>query len=361
MAFDFKKEYKEYYLPPQKPQIVNIPTMQYVAVRGKGDPNEEGGAYKDAVGVLYAVSYTIKMSKMGDHRINGYFDYVVPPLEGFWWQDGVNGFDYADKSSLNWISAIRLPDFVTQEDFDWAVAEATRKKKINCSRAELLKITEGECVQIMHIGSYDDEPVSVAFMDDFLQTNHYQNDLTPTRLHHEIYLSDPRKTAVEKLKTVIRHPVKIIPSITPATASDLPEILTLQYLAYQSEAALFGTKDIPPLRQTLDEVVKEFEEGTILKLVINNNLIIGSIRAKESDGTVYIGKLMVHPDYQKHGYGTMLLNEIEKYYPSKRYELFTSTRSTNNIRLYQKNGYKEFARKAVDGELEFVFMEKFSS
>ena len=208
MAFDFKKEYKEYYLPPQKPQIVHIPTMQYVAVRGKGDPNEEGGVYKDAVGVLYAVSYTIKMSKMGDHRINGYFDYVVPPLEGFWWQDGVNGFDYADKSSLNWISAIRLPDFVTQEDFDWAVAEATRKKKIDCSRAELLKITEGECVQIMHIGSYDDEPATVALMDDFLQANHYINDLTPTRLHHEIYLSDPRKTAVDKLKTVIRHPVK---------------------------------------------------------------------------------------------------------------------------------------------------------
>ncbi len=153
----------------------------------------------------------------------------------------------------------------------------------------------------------------------------------------------------------------LTPTITPATTSDLPEILTLQYIAYQSEAALFGTKDIPPLRQTLDEVVKEFEEGTILKLVINSNLIIGSIRAKESDGTVYIGKLMVHPDYQKHGYGTMLLNEIEKYYPSKRYELFTSTRSTNNIRLYQKNGYKEFARKAVDGELEFVFMEKYSS
>ena len=153
----------------------------------------------------------------------------------------------------------------------------------------------------------------------------------------------------------------LTPTIIPATASDLPEILPLQYLAYQSEAALFGTKDIPPLRQTLDEVVKEFEEGTILKLVINSNLIIGSIRAKESDGTVYIGKLMVHPDYQKHGYGTMLLTEIEKHYPSKRYELFTSTRSTNNIRLYQKNGYKEFARKAVDGELEFVFMEKFSS
>ena len=208
MAFDFKKEYKEFYLPPTKPQIVNVPTMQYVAVRGKGNPNEEDGAYKNAVAILYAVSYTLKMSKKGDHRINGYFDYVVPPLEGFWWQNGVDGFDYSDKSTLNWISAIRLPDFVSQEDFDWAVAEATRKKNLDCTSAELLKITEGECVQIIHIGSYDDEPASVALMDDFLKANNYVNDITAERLHHEIYLSDPRKTAVEKLKTVIRHPVR---------------------------------------------------------------------------------------------------------------------------------------------------------
>ena len=161
MAFDFKKEYKEFYLPPAKPQIVNVPAMQYVAVRGKGNPNEEGGEYQKAVGILYAVSYTIKMSKKGDHRIDGYFDYVVPPLEGFWWQDGVDGCDYSAKDTFNWISLIRLPDFVTKADFDWAVAEASRKKKIDCSRAELLKIIEGECVQIIHVGPYNDEPASI--------------------------------------------------------------------------------------------------------------------------------------------------------------------------------------------------------
>ena len=210
MAFDFKKEYKEFYLPPAKPQIVSVPQMQYVAVRGKGNPNVDGGEYKQAVGILYAVSYTLKMSKKGEHRIDGYYDYVVPPLEGFWWQDGVEGCDYSTKENFNWISVIRLPDFVTQADFDWAVEEASRKKKIDCSHAELLKITEGECVQIMHLGSYDDEPSSVKLMDDFIAANGYKNDLSATRLHHEIYLSDPRKTAPEKLKTVIRHPVRKI-------------------------------------------------------------------------------------------------------------------------------------------------------
>ena len=212
MAFDFKKEYKEFYLPPKKPQIVSVPKMQFVAVRGKGNPNEEGGEYKAAVAVLYAVSYTLKMSKMGDHRIQGYFDYVVPPLEGFWWQikDGaiVSGFDYSDKSTFNWISVIRLPDFVTQKDFDWAKETATAKKGLDCSRAELFTLEEGECVQIMHTGSYDDEPATIKLMDDFALANGYAPDFSATRLHHEIYLSDPRKTSPEKLKTVIRHPVK---------------------------------------------------------------------------------------------------------------------------------------------------------
>jgi len=210
MAFDFKKEYKEFYLPPKKAQIVTVPEMQYVAVRGKGNPNEEGGDYQKAVGLLYAISYTIKMSKKGDHRIEGYFDYVVPPLEGFWWQDGTDGCDYSAKESFNWISVIRLPDFVTKVDFDWAVQEVTKKKGLDCSRAELLKISEGKCVQIMHVGSYDEEPASIKLMNDFLMYSGYENDFTDTRLHHEIYLSDPRKTAVEKLKTVIRHPVKKI-------------------------------------------------------------------------------------------------------------------------------------------------------
>lgn len=208
MAFDFKKEYKEFYLPKNTPQIVTVPPMQYVAVRGMGDPNEEGGAYKAAIAVLYAVAYTIKMSKLGDHRIDGYYDFVVPPLEGFWWQDGVHGVDYSNKSAFHWISVIRLPDFVTQEDFDWAVGEATRKKKLDCSMAEFLTIDEGECVQIMHVGPYDDEPATVAVMDAYLAANGYENDFSDTRLHHEIYLTDARKVAPEKWKTVIRHPVK---------------------------------------------------------------------------------------------------------------------------------------------------------
>ena len=202
------KAYKEFYLPKSRPQIVTVPPMNYIAVRGKDDPNEEGGAYKAAIGVLCAVAYTIKMSKMGDHRIEGYFDFVVPPLEGFWWQEGLTGIDYSDKSTFNWISVIRMPDFVTRADFDWAVAEATRKKKLDCSAAEFLTIDEGECVQIMHLGAFDDEPATVARMDEYIAANGYENDFSDTRLHHEIYLIDARKVAKDKWKTVIRHPVK---------------------------------------------------------------------------------------------------------------------------------------------------------
>lgn len=208
MAFDFKKEYREFYLPKDQPQIVTVPQANYIAVRGRGDPNEDGGAYQAAIGVVYAVAYTIKMSKLGDHRIAGYYDFVVPPLEGFWWQDGADGFDYADKSALSWISVLRLPDFVTKADFDWAVAEAARKKKLDCACAEFWTVDEGLCVQCMHLGAYDDEPATVAAMDAFLEANGYENDFSAVRLHHEIYLSDPRRTAPEKRKTVIRHPVK---------------------------------------------------------------------------------------------------------------------------------------------------------
>lgn len=212
MAFDFKKEFKDFYLPPKKPQIVTVPKMQFVAVRGSGNPNDEDGEYKSALAVQYAISYAIKMSKMCDHRIEGYFDFVVPPLEGFWWQEKngqvVAGFDYADKSSFNWFSVIRLPDFVTQKDFDWAKETATSKKGLDCSNAELFTLEEGECVQIMHVGSYDDEPATVEKMHDFVLANGYVLDFSETRLHHEIYLSDPRKTAPEKLKTIIRHPVR---------------------------------------------------------------------------------------------------------------------------------------------------------
>ena len=208
MAFDFKKEYKEFYLPKNMPQIVTVPPMNFIAVRGEGDPNEEGGAYKAAVSVLYAVAYTIKMSKMGDHSIDGYYDFVVSPLEGFWWQEGLAGIDYSDTSTFNWISVIRMPDFVTKADFDWAVAEATRKKKLDCSAAEYLTIDEGECVQIMHLGAFDDEPATVALMDEYIAANGYENDFSENRLHHEIYLTDARKVASDKWKTVIRHPVK---------------------------------------------------------------------------------------------------------------------------------------------------------
>ena len=208
MAFDYKKEYKEFYMPKNKPSIVEVPTMNYIAVRGKGDPNDENGEYKNAIGILYAVAYTIKMSKKGDHKIEGYFDYVVPPLEGFWWQEGVHEIDYAHKEKFCWISLIRLPDFVTQADFDWAVGTAEKKKGIDCSAVEFLTVSEGLCVQIMHIGAYDDEPKSIKIMDDFIEANGYENDLSSNRLHHEIYLSDARRTAPEKLKTVIRHPIK---------------------------------------------------------------------------------------------------------------------------------------------------------
>ncbi len=207
MAFDFKKEYKEFYMPRNQPEIVTVPAANYIAVRGEGDPNVEGGAYQQAIGVLYAVAYTLKMSYKTDHKIEWFFEYVVPPLEGFWWQDGVSGADYGDKSSFRWISVIRLPDFVTREDFDWAVQTATKKKKLDCSSAEFLTVEEGLCVQVMHLGPFDDEPRTVALMDRYVEENGYVTDLTDQRLHHEIYLSDARKVPSEKWKTVIRHPV----------------------------------------------------------------------------------------------------------------------------------------------------------
>lgn len=209
MTFDFKKEYRQFYLPKQKPEIVMVPAAAYIAVRGKGDPNESEGAYQQAVRILYAIAYTIKMSDRNGYEIDGFFSYVVPPLEGFWRQDGVDGVNYSDKSSFCWISVIRLPEFVRKEDFDWAVQEAEKKKKLDCSSAEFLTINEGLCVQMMHYGSYDDEPASIAVMDEYLSANGYENDFSDTRLHHEIYLSDPRKTEITKRRTVIRHPIKI--------------------------------------------------------------------------------------------------------------------------------------------------------
>ena len=208
MAFDYKKEYKEFYMPANKPSIVTVPKMNYIVVRGKGYPNDESGEYKDSIGLLYAIAFTIKMSYRSSHRIDGYFEYVVPPLEGFWWQEGSDTIDYANKNGFNFISLIRLPDFVTKADFDWAVQEATKKKKADFSKVEFLTYDEGVCVQCMHVGSYDDEPKTVALMHEYMAANGYVLDISESRYHHEIYLSDPRKCAGEKLKTVVRHPIK---------------------------------------------------------------------------------------------------------------------------------------------------------
>ena len=208
MAFDYKKEYKEFYMPKNKPSIVEIPKMNYIAVRGKGNPNDEEGEYKKTIGLLYGIAFTIKMSYKGTHKIDGYFEYVVPPLEGFWWQDGRVGIDYNQKKELNFISIIRLPDFVTKKDFDWAIEEATKKKKQDFSKVEFLTYDEGICVQCMHVGSYDNEPATVELMHKYMEENGYVLDISDKRFHHEIYLSDPRKCNENKLKTVIRHPIK---------------------------------------------------------------------------------------------------------------------------------------------------------
>lgn len=208
MAFDFKKEYKEFYMPKNKPEIVTVPKANYIAVRGKGNPNEIDGAYQKAISILYAVAYTLKMSYKTEHKIEGFFEYVVPPLEGFWWQDNVDGIDYADKAAFNWISVIRLPEFITQKDFEWAVETASEKKKLDCSSAEFLTVDEGLCVQIMHIGAFDDEPQTVALMDEYIAQNGYENDITESRLHHEIYLSDARKVAPENGKPLFAIQLK---------------------------------------------------------------------------------------------------------------------------------------------------------
>lgn len=208
MAFDFKKEYKQFYMPKNKPEIIAVPAANYIAVRGKGDPNAAGGAYQQAISILYAVAYTLKMSYKTAYKIEGFFEYVVPPLEGFWWQENTDGVDHTDKSAFHWISVIRLPDFVKEADFHWAVETATKKKKLDCSSAEFLTVEEGLCVQMMHLGPFDEEPATIAQMDAYLEQNGYANDFSESRFHHEIYLSDPRKVSPEKWKTVIRHPIR---------------------------------------------------------------------------------------------------------------------------------------------------------
>lgn len=208
MAFDYKKEYKEFYLPPRKPGIVTVPEMHFIAVNGKGDPNEPEGEYKAALGMLYAIAFTIKMSYKGSHKIEGYFPYVVPPLEGLWRQGDGGMIDYAHKENFEWTSMIRLPEFVTREEFDWAIREATEKKKQDFSKVQFFTYDEGTCVQCMHIGSYDEEPETIRLMQEYVKEQGYEEDFSDSRLHHEIYLSDPRRVTPDKLRTVIRHPVR---------------------------------------------------------------------------------------------------------------------------------------------------------
>ncbi|MBR3313225.1 MAG: GyrI-like domain-containing protein [Atopobiaceae bacterium] len=208
MPFDFKKEYRDLYQPKTKPSIIKVPPMHFLAVEGAGDPNEVGGTYQRALELLYGLAYTLKMSYKTDHVIDGFYQYVVPPLEGFWWQPGVEGIDYRDKSSFNWVSVIRVPEFVSEADFAWAIETATAKKKLDFSPVQLIEVDEGLCVQCMHVGPYDNEPATVVAMHEFAEAQGYVPDFSDARRHHEIYLSDPRRANPARMRTVVRHPVR---------------------------------------------------------------------------------------------------------------------------------------------------------
>jgi hypothetical protein len=205
---DYKKEYKDLYFPKNQPSIINVPEIAFMAVEGRGDPNEENGEYKKAVELLYGIQYTIKMSKKGNNIPDGYFDYVVPPLEGFWWFDDNAKIPPKDKSKYNWLSIIRLPEYVNKKTFEWACGEVSKKKNIETEKAKFLKIKEGLCVQCMHIGSFDEEIKTLKIIDEFIANNGLVHDINDIRRHHEIYLSDPRKTEKQKMKTILRIPVK---------------------------------------------------------------------------------------------------------------------------------------------------------
>ena len=211
---DYKKEYKDLYMPKAKPCIIDVPAISFIMVDGKGEPNE-GAEYKAAVELVYALSYTIKMSKKGVNKPEGYFEYVVPPLEGLWWLDDDTYFDFSRKEKFCWTSMIRQPEFVTQVVFDWACKEIIRKKpELDVSKARLQIYNEGLCVQMMHIGSFDDELKSINQIEDFVKENNYQNAISEMlpdgmiKRHHEIYNGDPRKTESSKMKTILRHPIK---------------------------------------------------------------------------------------------------------------------------------------------------------
>lgn len=229
MAFDFKKEYKDLYLPKAKPTLIDVPAMSFLAVAGAGNPNDENGSYAEAVALLYGISFTVKMAKMGSWQPEGYFDYVVPPLEGLWFGEGTfDGRRIVDKDAFQWVSLIRQPDFVTPDVFTWATGEVSKKKpNLDTTRIKLVRFAEGTCAQVMHHGPYDDEPATVEALGAFIHKQGSVEDITEPasaealmnaldaqggipslRLHHEIYLGDPRRTRPENLKTVIRHPVR---------------------------------------------------------------------------------------------------------------------------------------------------------
>ncbi len=208
MAYDFKKEQKEIYQPKAKPSIVTIPKMNYLAIRGKGNPNQEGGEYQQAIQTLFPVAYALRMSYKTDYKIEGFFEYVVPPLEGFWWIDNLEGMDYNRKDDLEWITVLRLPEFITEKDFQWAINQVSTKKGIDCSKVEFFSYDEGLCVQMMHLGHFDNETETVELMQAFIKEEGYVEDFGGGRMHHEVYISDIRKSAPEKWKTVVRHPIK---------------------------------------------------------------------------------------------------------------------------------------------------------
>lgn len=207
---DYKKEYKDLYMPKNTPSIIDVPKMIFIMVDGKGNPNTSK-EYENAINVLYGLSYTIKMSKMDNNNIKGYFEYVVPPLEGFWdGEDGYfDGLNIVNKDKFIWTSFIRQPEFVTEEVYNWALEQLKKKKpELDYKSVRYEVLEEGKCVQIMHYGPYDTESESIIKMNEFVLKNGYENDFNNGRRHHEIYLGDPRKTKPENLKTVIRHPVK---------------------------------------------------------------------------------------------------------------------------------------------------------
>lgn len=204
---DFKKRDKVLYQAKKEPTLLEVPALVYIMVDGTGDPNVEDGAYQQALGLLYGLSYTIKMSKNSAWCPEGYYDFVVPPLEGLWDQGGRQGMDYAHKEQLSWTAFIRQPEFVTEAVFDQACAEVRRKKGLDPAKARLVTWQEGLCVQCLHVGSYDDEPTTMERLYEFVREQGLALDYG-TRRHHELYLSDPRKTAPEKCKTLLRLPVK---------------------------------------------------------------------------------------------------------------------------------------------------------